>query len=89
MFENNDLNFPLSLDLEEQVILSSAENKVFQCQFINNYSKIIVDVNLILNYLNYSIIIEIKKKMKYLTLILMILFLLKMKMIWIQKKSII
>jgi hypothetical protein len=49
MFENNDLNFPLSLDLEEQVILSSAENKVFQCQFINNYSKIIVDVNLILN----------------------------------------
>ena len=79
MLENNDLNFPLSLDLEEQVILSSTENKVFQCQFINNYSKIIVDVNLILNY----------KKMKYLTLILMILFLLKMKMIWIQKKSII
>ena len=62
MFENNDLNFPLSLDLEEQVILSSTENKVFQCQFINNYSKIIVDVNLILNYLNYSIIIETKEK---------------------------
>ena len=39
-----------------------------------NYSKIIIDVNLILNYLNYSIIIEIKKKIKYLTLILMILF---------------
>ena len=58
----NDLKLSLVSDLEEQIILSSIENKTFECEFFNNYSKKLFDVNFTINYQNNNILIELKDK---------------------------
>ena len=53
----NDLKLSLISDLEEKIILSSQENKIFECEFFNNYSKQLFDVNFTINYQNYNLLI--------------------------------
>ena len=58
----NDLKLSLISDLEEKIILSSHENKIFECEFFNNYCKKLFDVNFTINYKNYNLLIELKEK---------------------------